>query len=166
MHQLKPITLAGVPAALQKANRYRLLNDSVAAVSICQDILAVDPNNTEAIVTHVLAISDQFAESMGDTLARAREAVAHIADPYRNAYYNGIICERWARAILRSGALRGGEAAHDWLTRAMEWYERAEKLRTPGNDEAILRWNTCVRLLERRSDVRPRESEAYEPGFE
>ena len=56
MTQLKPISIAGVPAALQKAERYRLLNDSPAAESICLDILAVDPNNQAAIITLVLAI--------------------------------------------------------------------------------------------------------------
>ena len=90
MHELKPITAAGIPAALLKANRYRLLNESAAAESICEDILAVEPRNTEAIVTHVLAITDQFAASHGDSLARAREAVHQLQDPYKNAYYNGI----------------------------------------------------------------------------
>lgn len=166
MPELKPITAAGVPAALQKAHRYRLLNDSVAAESICQDILAVDPANVDAVVTHVLAITDQFAEYMGDNLARAREAVSRLTDPYRNAYYNGIICERWAKAVLKSGTPRAGEAAHDWIVRAMDWYEKAERLRPEGNDESILRWNTCVRIMERHAHVRPREVEAYEPGFE
>ena len=62
MPSIKPITLDGIPAALQKAHRYRLLNDSLAAESICLDILAIDSGNVEAIVTWVLAITDQFAE--------------------------------------------------------------------------------------------------------
>ena len=49
MHSLKPITLAGVPAALQKAERYRLLNDSSAAESICLDVLEVDGSNQQAL---------------------------------------------------------------------------------------------------------------------
>jgi len=40
--QLKPITHEGIPAALQKAERYRLLNDSSAAESICLDVLEID----------------------------------------------------------------------------------------------------------------------------
>jgi len=42
---LKPITHQGIPAALEKAERYRLLNDSAAAESICLDVLDVDPKN-------------------------------------------------------------------------------------------------------------------------
>ena len=57
---LKPITHEGIPSALQKAERYRLLNDSAAAESICLDVLDVDPGNQEALVSLLLAITDQF----------------------------------------------------------------------------------------------------------
>jgi hypothetical protein len=38
---------------------------------------------------------------------------------------------------------------------ALAHYDRAELLRAPGNDDAILRWNACVRLIEQcpESDV-------------
>jgi hypothetical protein len=166
MNQIKPITPAGIPAALQKAHRYRLLNDSTAAESICLDILALDPDNVEARVTHVLALTDQFAAGSADILTRAREAVARLADPYRNAYYNGIISERWARGILQRGAPHAAVMAHESLARAMDWYTKAEALRPQGNDDAILRWNTCVRLMERHPEVRPGEPEPFEPSFE
>ena len=32
---------------------------------------------------------------------------------------------------------------------AMEYFEKAEAIRPSGNDDSILRWNTCVRLIER-----------------
>ena len=48
----------------------------------------------------------------------------------------------------------------------MEWYEKAESLRPPGNDEAILRWNTCARILARHPEVAPAAVSAYEPSFE
>ena len=166
MPDLKPITTAGIPAALQKAHRYRLLNDSVAAESICLDVLAIDPENTEAIVMHVLSITDQFRDGVGNTLARAREAVARLTDPYRHAYYSGIISERWAKAVIHRGVPGGQELAYDWLERAMEWYQKAEELRPAGNDEAILRWNTCVRMLDRDPSLKPRDAEAYEPSLE
>ena len=166
MHALKPITAAGIPAALLKANRYRLLNDSAAAESICEDILAVEPRNTEAIVTHVLAITDQFAASHGDSLARAREAVHQLQDPYKNAYYNGIICERWGKSLLQRQIPRAAEMAYDWIDQAMQWFEKAEGTRPAGNDESILRWNSCVRLMHRNERLRPAPAEAYEPSFE
>lgn len=166
MHTLKPITTAGIPTALLKAHRYRLLNDSEAAESICDDILAVDPANAEAIVTRVLAISDQFVESHVDALSRARDAVGQLHDPYKNAYYNGIVCERWGKALLRRAIPRSAEMAYDWIEQAMQWFAKAEGMRPANNDESILRWNSCVRLLQRNSQLKPAPAKAYEPSFE
>jgi hypothetical protein len=163
MFELKPITLAGVPAALQKAERYRLLNDSWAAESICLDILAVDPDNQQALITLLLARTDQFAETGGGA-DRAREVLPRLTDEYKRAYYAGIISERRARAQLRAATPGSGAMAYDWLREAMQWYERAEAMRPAGNDEAVLRWNTCVRILESSHVVAPREEE-YEPAL-
>ena len=166
MPDLKPITSAGIPAALLKANRYRLLNDSAAAESICEDILAVDPGNTEATVTYLLAITDQFVESHVDTLARARGSVHRLQDPYKNAYYNGIICERWGKSLLQRNIPRAAEMAYDWIEQAMQWFAKAEGMRPTGNDESILRWNSCVRLFRRNEQLKPSSADAYEPSFE
>ena len=43
MFELKHLTAAGIAAALEKAEQYRLLNQPWAAESICWDIAAVDP---------------------------------------------------------------------------------------------------------------------------
>ena len=163
---IKPITREGVATALQKAHRYRLLNDSVAAESICLDVLAVDPNNVEALAMHVLAITDQFAGVHGEDRSRAKDAVTRLTDPYKHAYYSGVICERWAKAVLNRGGPQAAEICFDWLEKAMTWYLKAEELSTSGNDEAILRWNTCVRMMMRDSHLRPREDEAWEPSLE
>jgi hypothetical protein len=166
MHELQPITMAGIPAALQKANRYRLLNDSTAAESICEDILAIDPTNTEALITYALAITDQFQDGQSDSLARSRAAVDRLTEPYKNAYYNGIICERWGKALLNRRIPRAAEMAFDWIAQAMDWFAKAQGIRPAGNDEAILRWNSCVRMLRRHAQLRPADAEAYEPSFE
>lgn len=161
---LKPITREGIPAALQKAERYRLLNDSSAAESICLDVLEIDPTNQEALIALLLSITDQFVEEMADGVNRAREVLPHIKDEYERAYYAGIICERRARAQLHRGALGSAEVAAEWFREAMTWYEKAEAMRPHGNDEAILRWNTCVRMLSRHErEAGPRE---YEPALE
>ena len=146
---LKPITREGVPAALHKAERYRLLNDSSAAESICLDILQVDAGNQQALVTLLLSITDQFNDDAGDAVKRAREVLPRLKDDYKRAYYAGIIAERKAKALIHLGGMGVDDVAHDWFRDAMRWYEKAEALRPAGNDEAILRWNTCARLLER-----------------
>lgn len=146
---LKPITREGVPAALHKAERYRLLNDSSAAESICLDILEVDAGNQQALVTLLLSITDQFNEDTGDAVKRAREVLPRLKDDYKRAYYSGIIAERKAKALIHLGGMGVDDVAHDWFRDAMRWYEKAEAIRPAGNDEAILRWNTCARLLER-----------------
>ena len=76
--ELKPISREGVAAALQKAHRYRILNDPTAAESICLDVLAVDPENAEALVTHVLAITDQLPHGHSTDLRRADEAAGRL----------------------------------------------------------------------------------------
>ena len=163
---IKPISREGVGAALLKAHRYRVLNDSVAAESICLDVLGVEPDNEEALVMHVLAITDQFASGHGEDRTRALAAVERLHDAYKNAYYNGVICERWAKAVLHRAGPQASEIAFDWLEKALVWYAQAEQSGPAGNDEAILRWNTCVRMMTRDSRLRPTEAEVWEPSLE
>jgi hypothetical protein len=155
----KPITPDGVPAALQKAERYRIISDPISAESICLDVLAVSPENQQALVTLLLAITDQFGDSPTEGVRRAREVLPRLHDDYKRAYYAGIICERCAKAQLRSRVPRAGEMAYQWLREAMSWYEKAESQRPAGNDEAILRWNTCARLLSGNPHLRPGSDE-------
>ena len=60
MFDLKPLSKSAVPAALAKAERYRLLNEPMQAASICEDVLRVDPDNAPARVALILALSDEF----------------------------------------------------------------------------------------------------------
>lgn len=162
----KRISKGGIPAALEKAQRYRLLQEPEAAESICLDILAVEPAHQQAHVLHVLAVTDQLDQELSSGLRRARTLLTGIEDQYRRHYYEGIICERYAMAILRQDAPRAGEIVYEWLRNAMASYERAEAMRPAGNDEAILRWNTCARVLARNPAVAPGVPGAYEPSFE
>ncbi|HEY3052652.1 MAG TPA: hypothetical protein VGK04_04610 [Thermoanaerobaculia bacterium] len=43
---------------------------------------------------------------------------------------------------------------------------RAEKIRPAGNDDALLRWNTCARIFMNNRELRPREEERVEPYLE
>ena len=162
----KPISRDAVEHALEKAERYRLINDPSSAESICLDVLSVDPDNQQALVTLLLAITDQFPEAPTEGVQRAQEVLPRLHDPYRRTYYAGLICERCAKAQMRTGMLGSGEMAYHWLREAMTWYEKAELQRPAGNDEAILRWNTCARLLGRHAHLRPSSEEPVELGLE
>lgn len=154
MHfNLKSISTDGVPKALEKAERYRLLNEPSLAESICLDILAILPTHQEALVSLLLARTDQFVS--GVTLKSAQEALLHIEGEYERAYYAGIIWERQGHAHLRQGGPSSSVNTYHALREAMEHYQRAEALRPPANDDAILRWNACARVIMRSSEIRP-----------
>jgi hypothetical protein len=145
---LKPMSKDAVPSALAKAERYRLLSEPGEAESICLDILQVDPDNAEALVMLLLALTDQFPhDSSSKTVSRAHELAASIRDDYDRAYYSGIVRERRAKAVLQRDRFGAATVAIEWLQEAMTWYERAEAIRPAHNDDSLLRWNACARLL-------------------
>lgn len=146
MNELKRISIEAVPRALELAERYRLLDEPEQAASICQDILAVDPDNAQARRALLLATTDLFGRRRGAAFEDADRLARQMPEEYDRAYYGGIACERWARAKLQEGAHPAMVA--DWVHRAMDRYAAAESLRPPGNDDAVLRWNACVRLLQ------------------
>ncbi len=161
MFDLKPLSREAIPAALAKAERYRLLNESEMAESICEDILAADPDSRQAIVTLILAVTDQFrGEGIAERTARSRSLVQRLDDEYERLYYGGIVCERRARAHLVHGAPGAGSIAHAWFVDAMELFEAAMALRPPENDDAVLRWNACARTLDRHPRVHAEAAEA------
>ena len=161
MSELKPLRKEAIPAALERAMRYRLLNESRAAESICLDILEVDEENQQALVTLILALSDQFGHSAASELSRVRDLLRQLADEYERAYYAGIVAERRATALLEEGGGRRGYVAYDLYREAMGWYEKARTLAPAGVDDPILRWNTCARLIKKYPHLRP---EPNEPG--
>ena len=147
MAELKRIPKSSASEALEKALRYRMLNEPLPAESICRDVLAVDPGNQEALVNLLLALTDQFDESFVTALDKVEEVLQQIRGEYERAYYEGIMHERWATAQLARNI--PANFAADWYRRAMRCYEQAEKLSRPGDPDAILRWNRCARYLER-----------------
>lgn len=163
MYQLKPLSKAAVPAAIEKAERYRLLNEPGEAVSICQDVLAVEPTHQHALVILLLALTDQLADEPA-VASRAQQVARSLADEYERLYYEGIIAERSAKAHLRRGGV-SPDGVYEWLADAMDCYTRAEAVRPAGNDDAILRWNACARLLMEYPKLRPAPAERSEPQF-
>lgn len=159
----QPIDPGTVPAALAKAERYRLLNDPSAAESICLDVVEVDPDNQTALVMLLLARTDQFGTTGAAGVVDAREILGRISSSYQRAYYAGVIAERQAMAILRAGTLGKGPIVHGHLREAMDHYEEAQRLSPPDTNEAVLRWNTCVRILARDPSLVPPREERAEP---
>jgi hypothetical protein len=147
--QLKKLTSAGIERALGKVERYRLLNEPAEAESICRDVLEVDPGNREALVSLILALSDQFGHDAQVAVGEAQTLLPRLLDPYDKAYYAGIICERRAAALLRRRTPGSDPVVYDWYRQAMAHYEEAERLRPQGNDDALVRWNTCARSIQR-----------------
>ena len=147
MH-LKPITPEGIPAALQKAERYRLLNESSAAESICLDVLEIEPANQTALVSLLLAITDQFIDESSDGVTRARAVIPRLSDEYERVYYTGIIFERRARAQL----IRGSMGAADDLGQGPLTWQRTDSAKR------------CAGTRKRKQCVRPAMTKRFFAG--
>jgi hypothetical protein len=162
MFDLKPLSAEAIPSALGRAERYRLLNEGAEAESICLDVLACDPANQDALVTLILAITDQFGEDgLAGHVLRAQELLPRLEDEYARVYYGALICERRARAHLSA---RANALAHAWFLTALRDFDRAIAIRPSGNDDAVLRWNACARSVNRMTQPSS-ESQPYEAAI-
>jgi hypothetical protein len=159
MPELKMLSADAVPAAVEKALRYRLLNEPEQATSICEDVLRVDPENQEAIRMLILSLTDQFGGGRPVAPKAAHDLLPRLTEAYDREYYDGIIWEREAIARLRSNAPRSGLAAFDCFRHAMLCFERAEALSPPANNDAVLRWNFCARMIMNEADIAPAEED-------
>lgn len=164
--ELKPISRDAIPRAIQKAERYRLLNQSWAAESICLDILEIDPDNQQVLIMLVLALTDLHSGLAASGVQRSKDYLARIRDDYQRTYYAGVIAERRGQGLLVAGGMGSGAMAYESLREAMDLYEKAEAIRPAGNDDAILRWNTCARVLSGNSHLAPAVDTGYEPVLE
>ena len=155
-YALKRILPSGIEAALQKADKYRELNQPAEAESICRDVLAVDRDNQLALRILGLALSDQL-DASGARVRETQQVFARLRDPYERAFYEGIACERQAKVQL--DARLPFYSVRPLFEQALACYAQAESLRPAGNDDAILRWNSCVRTLQAIPEFSAPESE-------
>lgn len=162
MIELKTLPAEAIPAALKKATRYRLLNDPDEAESICLDILAVDPDNQDALITMLLALTDKFSYDLTSSFQKARDIVNRLSNEYCTSYYHGIIYERRAKVHLKQGEPGSGQMAHGWFTKALAAYGEAINYCDPDNQDAVLRWNSCARFLNDHAEVKPEGPETGE----
>lgn len=159
--KLKSISKSGIPEAISKVELYRYLNESEEAESICHDILAVERDNQLAVRLLGLTITDQFTGHPTDRYAEAERIFHSLTDPYERSYYTGLLYERRAKAQLAVG--RPPHTLLILFENALHYFEQAEAIRPEGNDDAILRWNRCVRLLQSRlGSVWQKEMEAID----
>lgn len=156
MFNLRPIANEAIPRALDKAERYRLLNEPREAESICRDVLAADPGNQGAAVGMLLAMTDLF-RGVQTRPDEARRVASGLSSPYERAYYAGVVEERWAKALLESGYPK--DVVYRLIRAAMEKFNEADRLAPDGNDDALLRWNSCVRIIESAGLTPPDDSD-------
>jgi len=149
--ELKRISPGATKEALEKALRYRLLNEPLQAESICRDVLEVDSENRNALVTLLLALTDQFETQFSGGIAEAESVLERITGDFEKPYYSGIVRERWGMAQLARGL--PADSAQHWIREAMRCYEQAESHSDSDNPDAILRWNTCVRILAKQPSM-------------
>ena len=166
MYTLKPLSKEGIPNALAKAERYRLLSEPMEAESICRDILEIDPANQEALITLLLALTDSFKQSLNPAFSQAEDILGKLGDQFCKSYYGGIVCERRAKVHLERGGPGSGRIAYEWFAKAMDRYDHALNSCSPGNQDAILRWNTCARILMRNPEVVPAQEKTTEQMLE
>ena len=145
-YQLKRISSAGIDEAISKAELYRSLNEPEEAESICRDILNIEPDHQLALRLLGLALTDQFTGRGSDRYRETEQIFEQLEDPYETLYYTGILYERRAKAPLNAGSPRASVLA--LFEEALRLFAQAERIRPSGNDDAILRWNRCVRLLQ------------------
>lgn len=144
--KLKSVSKGGIARALAKSEIYRYLNEPEETESICRDILAVEADNQAALRMLGLAMADQFCGGVSDRCAEVESIFQSLTDPYERLYYTGLLHERKAKAQLRAGEpLR---VLVPLFENAMACFEQAERIRPQDNDDAILRWNRCLRLLQ------------------
>jgi hypothetical protein len=121
MFELKPLNTDAIPAALDKAMRYRLLNEPGAAESICLDVLRIDSDNQQALVTLLLAMTDRLAKGYSIGTRRFRKCLLGCATVSARLLHRdrvGASCERrgWQSSP-------GAHYAARLVPQTMEWFE-------------------------------------------
>jgi len=162
MIKLKTITPDSIPAAIEMAKNYRLVNEPDGAESICLDVLSIDPDNQEAMITRLLALTDKFAShGLVPAFEHAKEVVEQLDSQYCKLYYKGIIFERRAKYHLKQTKMGSGNVAHEWFVKALDAFGKALASCDPNNQDAVLRWNSCARIINTHPDIKA--DAPYEP---
>jgi len=147
MLELKPLSEDSIPKAITRAKHYRLLNEPWQAESICRDILKIAPTHQSALLYLILAITDQFDSEFRTSKPEAKQLCSELKSEYEQKYYRGIIEERLGKSALSRKTPRAKFIAYEHYASAMQFFEEAENIRPEGNQDAVLRWNACARVI-------------------
>lgn len=148
MIELKELKPESVSTALEKAKHYRLLNEPEESESICLDILAAVPDQQEAMIILLLALTDKFARGeLNPAYDQAMDILNDLDDTHCKSYYRGIIFERRGKHYLKRGGPGAETIAHGWLVKAMDEYGETISECTSEAQKAVLRWNSCARVI-------------------
>lgn len=161
--KLKELGARNLGAAVTLAKHYRDLNQPEEAESICRDILRVNPDQTEALRTLGLALTDRFPTSWMTLFDEACSIFSKLNSEYERVYYTAVAWERYAKAQLEAG--RAQNAIHAF-EEAMQGFEEAERLSAADDPAPILHYNRCVRALMNHPDVVRISKEPRAPDYE
>ena len=159
---LKSLTPAAIEGALKLAADSRQGGQPQTCESVCHDVLQVESTNQEALRLLLLSHADRFNEDSSQHEMAARDAQSRLTSEYDRAFYDGYILHRLAQSAIASGSPLAARVVYELLSGAMASYEDAERVRPKGNDDAILLWNACQRLLQSTPHTGPRETQAFE----
>ena len=156
MIELKSLTTEAIPSALDMAKRYYLMKEPEEAESICMDILAIDPDHQEALITLLLALTDKFADSgLQPHFDQANTIVERLNSAYCKSYYSGIIFEQRAKYHLKRNIPNSRNIAYGWIIKALNAFGEALTGCDPDNQDAVLRWNYCARFINNHPELKP-----------
>ncbi len=156
--KLHDIRISAVKKALKKAKQYRSLLEPEIAESICLDVLNVDPENQGVMIVYILALLDQISRTENQTQIKTIEhTIEKLSSQYQRYYYTGLLSERRARHLLTQAMSHS--FAYDYFIEALESYQQAVERCPEKNDEALLRWNSCIRTIEKEKLKPRRDSE-------
>ena len=161
-YALKRLSPSGLDAALEKAERYRDLNQPEEAESICRDILDIDPSHQAGLRTLGLTLTDRFSGEWTDLFEEAQATFRKLEGEYERAYYAGIAWERLAKAQLEHHQARN--ALHSF-EKALSFFQIAEDLAQGSSPDPVLRWNRCVRALTAHPALREATRAQAPAGF-
>jgi hypothetical protein len=165
MLQLKVLSSDSIQNAISRAEHYRLLNEPWQAESICRDILIQDPSHKKALLNLLLSLTDQFGEP-NSSESEARELCAKMETEYDRKYYSGLIEERIGKAAITRATPRAKYIAYEFYNKAMQFYEEAEKIHPEGNEDSVLRWNACLRIIQEMKLEPSQQEQVPQPFLE